>query len=171
MVERRASGKSAFSDNPKENGIVRQLCHKRLNTEDKDEALLTEEEVIHFSQFLYPLHVFGYNWLEDNAVSAAKLVEYIDTLLRDYKGPARHGHGLAVEKVIVVTHSIGGLVARYASQVLGAKDNILGIVHGVIPDIGSPAAYRRMKVSGRQEGFPGVILGRVRIIIMIDLAG
>lgn len=83
-AKRRADGKAGISDNPKENGIVRQLCNKLLGTEDKNENCLTEKEASHFLNFLYPLHVFGYNWLEDNAVSAAKLAKYIDKVLRDY---------------------------------------------------------------------------------------
>ncbi|MCR4182426.1 acetyltransferase, partial [Providencia vermicola] len=67
-ARRRADGKTEFSDNPKENGIVRQLCNTVLGTEDENEDCLTEEEASHFLNFLYPLHVFGYNWLEDNAV-------------------------------------------------------------------------------------------------------
>ena len=156
---RRISGKAALSEKPKENGIVRQLCNELLQTEDKTEVPLNEQEVLHFSQFLYPLHVFGYNWLQDNAVSAAHLVKYIDSTLQEYGDRGTHGHGLAVEKVILVTHSMGGLVARYASQVLGAEDKILGIVHGVIPDLGSPAAYRRMTVGAKQEGMPGQVMG------------
>jgi len=64
----------------------------------------------------------------------------------------------------------GGLVARYASQVLGAKDKILGIVHGVIPDIGSPAAYRRMKTGAGKEGTAGLVLGKNAEELMSVLA-
>ncbi|WP_455908694.1 PGAP1-like alpha/beta domain-containing protein, partial [Serratia proteamaculans] len=84
------------------------------------------------------------------------------------------GHGMPFpagqEKVIIVTHSMGGLVARYASQVSGAKDKILGIVHGVIPDLGSPAAYRRMKVGAKQEGMAGAVLGNTAEELMPVLA-
>lgn len=167
---RRVSGKEALSEKPKENGIVRQLCSELLQTEDKTEAPLSEQEVEHFSQFLYPLHVFGYNWLQDNALSAAHLIEYIEKVLTNYNIRGTHGHGLAVEKVILVTHSMGGLVARYASQVLGAKDKILGVVHGVIPDLGSPAAYRRMNVGAKQEGMPGQVMGNSAEDLMPVLA-
>ncbi|MER5079005.1 acetyltransferase, partial [Providencia stuartii] len=109
-ARRRADGKDGISGNPKENGIVRQLCNTVFGTEDKNEDCLTEKEASHFLNFLYPLHVFGYNWLEDNAISAAKLVEYIDKTLRYYQSQDGHGHGLAIEKVILVTHSMGGLV-------------------------------------------------------------
>lgn len=169
-VTRCTAGKSAISQNAKKNGIVRQLCNKQLGTEEKIEDVLTEEEAAYFSRFLYPLHVFGYNWLEDNAVSAAKLIEYIDKVISDYQGQSGHGHGLAVEKVILVTHSMGGFVARYASQTLNAKDKILGIVHGVIPDLGAPSAYRRMKVGGKQEGPAGIVMGKSAKELMPVLA-
>lgn len=173
-VKRCSEGKTAHSENPKENGIMRQLCGKPLQTEDKHEELLTEAEVDHFSAFLYPLHVFGYNWLEDNAVSAAKLVEYIDKILYHYKYKVKYG--LAVEKVILVTHSMGGLVARYAmdppkeADFIGCQDKVLGVVHGVIPDLGSPAAYRRMKVGGKQEGAAGIVMGKSAEELMPVLA-
>ncbi|WER23227.1 acetyltransferase [Providencia stuartii] len=175
-ARRRADGKTEFSDNPKENGIVRQLCNTVLGTEDENEDCLTEEEASHFLNFLYPLHVFGYNWLEDNAVSAAKLVEYIDKTLRYYQSQDGHGHGLAIEKVILVTHSMGGLVARYAmnppddAEFKGCQDKVLGVVHGVIPDLGSPAAYRRMKVGGKQEGLAGIVMGKSAEELMPVLA-
>ncbi|SEQ44069.1 Lecithin:cholesterol acyltransferase [Rosenbergiella nectarea] len=175
-LKRSVDGKSPLSENHKENGIIRQLCNKPLGTEEKNEDLLTEEDVDHFSHFLYPLHVFGYNWLEDNAVSAGKLVEYIDKTLRSYRSQSGHGHGLAIEKVILVTHSMGGLVARYAmnppddAEFQGCQDKVLGVVHGVIPDLGSPAAYRRMKVGGKQEGLAGIIMGKSAEELMPVLA-
>jgi len=40
---------------------------------------------------------------------------------------------------------------------MNGRENILGIVHGVMPDLGSPAAYRRMKTGER--GVTGMIIG------------
>ena len=53
-------------------------------------------------------------------------------------------------KVILVTHSMGGLVARYYSECLDldggtGNQNIYGIVHGVMPSTGAAPAYTRMK--------------------------
>ncbi|EDX9487238.1 hypothetical protein GQP67_004648, partial [Salmonella enterica] len=115
------------------------------------EQVLTEKESAHSHRFLFPLHVFGYNWLKSNADSAVSLGKYISKVLADY-----HGR-LAVNKVILVTHSMGGLVARHYSENMNGQVNILGIVHGVMPDLGSPAAYRRMKTGER--GITGVIIG------------
>ncbi|NGX89988.1 acetyltransferase [Rahnella sp. Lac-M11] len=152
----------------KGSGTLSQLLEKKLGTEEPAEAALTRSEIDHFEKFLFPVHVFGYNWLADNAESAKKLVIYIDKVIDTYKH--LHGHGVAVEKVVLVTHSMGGLIARYASQILGGQDKILGIVHGVIPDLGSPAAYRRMKIGARQEGAAGIVLGKSATELMPVLA-
>lgn len=144
--------------------ILNEFVEKPLGTEEKEnEQTLTQKELDHFNRFLFPLHVFGYNWLADNAESASKLVEYIDNVIKLYRC---HGYGLAVEKVILVTHSMGGLVARYAmnptpeSTFDGCQNKVLGVVHGVIPDLGSPAAYRRMGTGASEEGHTaGHILG------------
>ncbi|WP_241630379.1 lipase family alpha/beta hydrolase [Rosenbergiella nectarea] len=126
------------------------------------EQVLTEEDTAHGHRFLYPLHVFGYNWLQSNADSAVLLGTYIRKVLGDYRGR------LAVNKVILVTHSMGGLVARHYSENLNGQEKILGIVHGVMPDLGSPAAYRRMKTGER--GVTGMIIGNSAVTLMPVLA-
>ena len=129
---------------------------------EPQEQVLSEEEVAHGHKFLFPLHVFGYNWLQSNADSAALLGEYIRKVLSAY-----HGR-LAVNKVILITHSMGGLVARHYSENMGGQDSILGIVHGVMPDLGSPAAYHRMKIGER--GITGMIIGESAEKLMPVLA-
>ena len=147
----------------KARGILNELVGKHFNTEEgENESVLTSDELTHFKRFLYPVHVYGYNWLQDNAISAANLAKYIDEILNLYR--YKHGYGLATEKVILVTHSMGGLVARYAMNPAegsfnGCQDKVLGVIHGVIPDLGSPAAYRRMKTGAGQEGVAGSVLG------------
>ncbi|MGV3347108.1 esterase/lipase family protein [Enterobacteriaceae bacterium LUAb1] len=136
-------------------GTDRQTARQLLIGEDlgaeKGEEALTEEEVRQSYEFLFPLHVFGYNWLQSNEDSAKHLKRYIRDVLLTY-----HGR-LAVNKVILVTHSMGGLVARHYSEKMNGRENILGIVHGVMPDLGSPAAYRRMKTGER--GIVGAVIG------------
>lgn len=161
---------------PEKKGVLSQLVGKSLaedeNAEITGETVLTTEQVNHFQNFLFPVHVYGYNWLEDNKISAEGLVAFIDRTINLYKNHCGHGMPFppGQEKVIIVTHSMGGLVARYAAQVSGAKDKILGIVHGVIPDLGSPAAYRRMKVGAKQEGMAGAVLGNTAKELMPVLA-
>mgnify|MGYP001578189251 FL=1 len=50
------------------------------------------------------------------------------------------------KKFIVVTHSMGGLVTRALIQNDKVKDNIAGVVHGVMPASGAPAVYQRLTV-------------------------
>ncbi|MGQ7951381.1 esterase/lipase family protein [Providencia huashanensis] len=152
-------------------GVLSQLVDCPIG--GTNETLLTEEELKHFKHFLFSVHVFGYNWLEDNAISAKNLAIYIDEVLKTYRN--KHGYGLAIEKVIILTHSMGGLIARYAmnppeGSFQGCQDKVLGVVHGVIPDLGSPAAYRRMKVGAAQEGIPGKVLGATAKELMSVLA-
>lgn len=119
------------------------------------ESNLTSDEVALSYQYLFPVHAVGYNWLQSNVDSAQALAGRIDKIINDYKASGRK-----CEKVILVTHSMGGLVARYYSELLEGdygKKNILGIVHGVMPDRGAPMAYKRMKAG--EAGITGLVIG------------
>jgi len=101
---------------------------------------------------LFPVHAMGYNWLQSISQSATILAGRITGLIESYKTM-----GLQCEKVIVVTHSMGGLVGRALihPKMGNIENRILGIVHGVQPAAGAPAAYRRMRC-GFEEGALGV---------------
>lgn len=148
------------------NGTRRRTTRQLLIGEDlgaeKGEEALTEDEVKRSYDYLFPVHVFGYNWLQSNVESAGYLERYITQVLGTY-----HGR-LAVNKVILVTHSMGGLVARHYSENMNGRENILGIIHGVMPDLGSPAAYRRMKTGER--GVVGAVIGAYAANLMPVLA-
>lgn len=106
----------------------------------KDEARLTRSEVGLSYRYRFPVWACGYNWLDDNATSAKRLAKRINEIRDRYKRDK-----VSCDKVIVVTHSMGGLVARHCSEVLGRGSDMLGVVHGVMPAIGAAAVYRRMK--------------------------
>lgn len=86
--------------------------------------------------FQLPVYGFGYNWTASNSSSGKKLKEFIEQVIQKHS---------PCERVILVTHSMGGLVARSAVLEHGANAKVLGIVHGVQPATGSAAAYWRMK--------------------------
>lgn len=90
--------------------------------------------------FEFPVHAFGYNWSASNDFAGKELADEIEKIKKGYTDTGRK-----CEKVLLVTHSMGGLVARSACMLHGAKDNVLGVIHGVQPSDGSPAAYWRMK--------------------------
>lgn len=97
----------------------------------------------------FPVHAMGYNWLESNSKSARLVAKRISMLINKYKE-----EGYRCEKVILVTHSMGGLLARAIihPEIGRIADQVLGVVHGVMPAIGSPAAYRRMRCGTESSG-------------------
>jgi hypothetical protein len=114
---------------------------------------LTHEEVALSYKYQFPVHAVGYNWLQSNKDSA----EHLDKCINKFTKYYRETFGYMCDKVIIVTHSMGGLVARYYSEVLSGYANVLGIVHGVMPAIGAAAAYKRVKAG--TEGIAGPVLG------------
>jgi subtilisin family serine protease len=80
----------------------------------------------------HPVWAFGYDWRQSNLVHARRLSAFIDEVLRLERA----------EQVILVTHSMGGLVARAALPLIEAK--VMGIVHTVQPSVGAVVAARRV---------------------------
>ncbi len=90
----------------------------------------------------FPVHAMGYNWLRSNRISGIDIARKINSLIEDYQK-----QGFRCEKVVLVTHSMGGLVARAVihPKIGKINDKVLGIVHGVMPAVGAGAAYKRMR--------------------------
>ena len=132
--------------------LEQQLAHQ-FGAEKSFEAL-TPEDLKKFANAAYPVHAVGYNWLQSNNVSVKRLVDKIDAITDFYKNTLQKD----CEKVILVTHSMGGLVARACTQLQGKSDKVLGVLHGVMPAIGAPATYKRMRAGF--EGVEQVLLGR-----------
>jgi pimeloyl-ACP methyl ester carboxylesterase len=114
---------------------------------------LTYDEVALSYKYQFPVHAVGYNWLQSNEDSAQRLSDRIEQFMEYY----RSEFGYMCDRVILVTHSMGGLVARYYSEVLGGHANVLGIVHGVMPATGAAMAYKRVRAG--TEGIAGPVLG------------
>ncbi len=70
--------------------------------------------------FEFPVHVFGYNWTASNGLAGQKLAAEIDRVIQLYRDMGRY-----CDYVILVTHSMGGLVARNACMQEGIKDKVL----------------------------------------------
>ena len=108
---------------------------------------LTEADIQKIGDCWYPVHAFGYNWLKSNGDEAKALAPKIDKLIQTYSE-----NGFNCPGVILVTHSMGGILARALihPDYGNIKDKVLGIVHGVMPTTGAAAAYKRMRA-----GFEG----------------
>ena len=96
----------------------------------------------------YPVHAMGYNWLKSNEESGVEVAKRIRSLIENYRSQK-----YVCEKVIIVTHSMGGLVARAVihPEMGGLEADVLGIVHGAMPAIGAPAAYKRMRCGFEEQ--------------------
>ncbi|MCO8575766.1 alpha/beta hydrolase [Burkholderia multivorans] len=121
---------------------------------------ITEESEAfkHFLKYRYRVYAIGYNWLQSNAESAKDVIEGVDfedkktrkkTRLMGIKEIiAENDSG----KAIILTHSMGGLVARMAIAKHGAADLMHGVFHNVLPATGAPIAAKRFRTGGGSEG-------------------
>lgn len=98
---------------------------------------LTETDLENYAQYQYPVYAFGYNWLQSCGVAAQGLEKRIDEIIAWW---SKRKH--ECKKVILLTHSMGGLVARACAKRI--PDKIGGVIHGVMPALGAPLAYRRL---------------------------
>lgn len=126
---------------------------------------LTDDEFTRLDDFSYPVWAFGYNWLDSNEKAADGLVRRIDEVLAWYD---KTKYFITQGKVILVTHSMGGIVARRAAQ--KSADKILGVVHGVQPVSGAPVVYRRFRAGTEVGSFFNAIGAATATIIGWDAA-
>jgi pimeloyl-ACP methyl ester carboxylesterase len=106
---------------------------------------LTEKHLNKHAKRFFPVYAVGYNWLEDCETSSERLENRIVEIIDFWQSAKRH-----CEQVILVTHSMGGLVARACAKRIPHK--IAGVIHGVMPAFGAPAAYRRMACGTESSG-------------------
>jgi len=123
----------------------------------RDFKNVTAEEMASATDWFFPVYACGYNWLGDNKMAADRLYQRINKII------TRHHNGKtsSCTQVIVITHSMGGLVARACVQQhpqIMAK--IAGVIHGVMPTNGAAVAYRRCKVGMWDEDKgPALVIG------------
>lgn len=119
-----------------------------------------------------PVFALGYNWSASNDDSGAYAADMINTWVNRAKYHAAE-IGAQCPGAILVTHSMGGLVARSATEIHGAADNVFAVLHTVMPTDGAAAAYKRFHfgfenpdfsiwspISGTIETAGYVVLGR-----------
>jgi pimeloyl-ACP methyl ester carboxylesterase len=143
---------NALNDAHESKSGLRAQLRQDLVSKAPGVSVLSHDEVALSYKYYMPVHAVGYNWLQSNKDSARHLAAKIKEFTDCYKKQNK-----TCEKVIVVTHSMGGLVARYYSEVDNHRDQILGIVHAVMPTTGSATAYKR--VTAGTDGVVGNALG------------
>jgi pimeloyl-ACP methyl ester carboxylesterase len=109
---------------------------------------VTQEDVGHAADMRFPVYACGYNWLQSNSESAKRMSKRIDAVIK-----ANNTRSFTCDQVILITHSMGGLVARACSELQGKQGKIAGILHGVMPATGAAVAYKRVRTGA--EGSAG----------------
>ncbi|WP_454726765.1 MULTISPECIES: esterase/lipase family protein [Cupriavidus] len=121
-------------------------------------SALSEDDLKKAARYQFDVWCGGYNWLRSNRDSAEDIIDYIDNTVLAYY---RENGGISAAQadrmqVIIVTHSMGGLVSRALTQI-HRYSKVLGVVHGVQPATGAPAIYHHMRCG--YEGISQVVLG------------
>jgi hypothetical protein len=110
------------------------------------DTALTEKDLRKINACWYPVHAMGYNYLKSNGESATVIAKRIRGLIAGYQK-----RGFQCDEVIIVTHSMGGLLARalihpkYGNLLNDPSVKVLGIYHNVMPTMGAAASYKRMR--------------------------
>lgn len=149
---------------------------------------LSEDEIKHAANYQFDVWAAGYNWLQSNRDSGQAIKDLIEKSILPYYNEGKEvrvaapdGKGKTTcsmqrqkpqsqpraEQVIVVTHSMGGLVSRALTEIYQCE-KVMGVSHGVQPATGAPATYKRMR-SGF-EGVAQVFLGRNAVDVVAILS-
>ncbi len=96
-----------------------------------------------------PVYAVGYDWRQSNKDSGAYLTKHVDQIISDE----------GASQVILVSHSMGGMVTRSAMQA-GLKPKVLGVVHIYQPVDGAVVMYRRYFTGATPELDGGDIAAR-----------
>lgn len=140
------------------------MKYDRAKWDAADMPALTEAELEKFAQYQYPVYACGYNWIQSNEVSAERLKSRVLEIIKFWTD-----RKFECQQAILVTHSMGGLVGRACAKQI--PDNILGVVHGVMPALGAPLAYRRI-ACGTERSAPGAgKLAHMKMEGFSDIAG
>ena len=111
---------------------------------------ITQQEIEHLKAFHFPVYAMGYNWLQSSEDGAKIVSNKLDAIKKSFGG--------RFHKFIIVTHSLGGLLTRRLTQL---REDIAGVVHGVMPAEGAAAAYRRIVKGSEDVGaLPAYVLGK-----------
>lgn len=133
-------------------------------------ARVTEAELEKYAGYQYPVYAFGYNWLASCEDSAQRLRRRIDQI-KAFWTERKH----QCERVILITHSMGGLVARACARSSspgdGSAPDIAGIIHATMPALGAPVAYRRLACGTEGGRFTNGLGDNLKAGAVADLGG
>ncbi|MFC4063481.1 esterase/lipase family protein [Actinoplanes subglobosus] len=86
------------------------------------------------------MRLFPYDWRLSNRYTARRLSAFVDTELRAW----RERSGDHAAQVVLIAHSMGGLVSRYYLEVLGGRERVRRLVTLGTPYSGSVKAIQQL---------------------------
>ncbi|KVA30763.1 hypothetical protein WI44_11635 [Burkholderia cepacia] len=130
-----------------------------VGEQGRGQAITEDSKVFkRFLKYRYRVYAIGYNWLQSNEQSAKDVIEGL-TFTDKKSGKKARLMGINEiiaendsGKAIILTHSMGGLVARMAVAMHGAEGLMHGVFHNVLPATGAPIAAKRFRTGGGNEG-------------------
>lgn len=134
------------------NQIWHEVCADPKSFGGTSGSAITDADIKKIAACWYPVHAMGYNFMVSNAESAKVLAERIRGLVKGYQN-----RGFECDEVIIVTHSMGGLVGRallhpkYGNLLNDSGVKVLGMYHNVMPTIGAASAYKRMRFGFKES--------------------
>ena len=118
---------------------------------------ITRDELKTMQKYQFDIWVSGYNWLDDheNQAKNTTLPRIRDYILGHYK---KENYSDPPEKVIILTHSLGGIASRTFTQLANGEDLVWGVSHSCQPAEGAPTAYHHVRCG--YNGAAAPVLGQ-----------
>lgn len=98
----------------------------------------------------------GYNWMQGNDIAGDRIKRKLDEFKALILADNPNGVSKQDIKFILVSHSMGGLASRAASEL--SKVDIEGALLGAMPTHGSPDSYKRFRTG--QAGGAKLVIGK-----------
>lgn len=130
---------------------------------------LTEAEIRKAAEYRFEFWAVGYNWIRSNADSAADVIAHIEKVIIPHYAELFGGSVAEKMKVVLLTHSMGGLVARAISGVHGYS-RVLGAVIGSMPAEGAPLTYKMMRTGADSFAMKYIAQGQTGIHLTAQLS-
>lgn len=110
-----------------------------------------------------PVYAVGYDWRGSNSKSAQRLHDRIQDIVEEENAA----------QVVIITHSMGGLVARsYVDQY--GEEKVQSIIHITQPTYGAPVLYRRLRTGAltqEQQALLGSYGGFLDLLWSVKVKG
>ena len=118
---------------------------------------VTKDDLKTMQKYQFDVWVAAYNWLDAHKTQATNTIlpRIQNKILGHYK---EQGYCEPPEKVIILTHSLGGIASRTLTQLAGGEGLVWGVSHSCQPAEGAPTAYHHVRCG--YNGVAGPVLGQ-----------